>query len=159
MLKMKDLVCFLMSKRLKKQNKHQLAKKWNRKQRTYLERSKGQSDRLQVGPSSQHNCLPLSQSLVAVEPQGHKHLAYIINVACTHTEVVQKGRNYRDRRHTIWSHLQGLEENNRAILTSSPQRCSLTERALGRGWVYSVGVIVGYLVHGYHLVLTGLCCG
>lgn len=42
-------------------------------------------------PFSQHSLLPVSQSLVAMEPQGHKHLVYIINVARTHAEVVQKG--------------------------------------------------------------------
>lgn len=69
---------------------------------------------------------------MAMEPQGHKHLAYIINVACTHADVVQKGRNNRDRRRTIWSHLHGLEENNQAILTSSCQRCSVPQQALGQ---------------------------
>lgn len=69
----------------------------------------------------------LSQSLVPAEPRGRKHLAYIINVAWTHAEVVQKGRNNRDRRCTIWSHLQGLEEHNHAILAPSCQRCSVPE--------------------------------
>lgn len=51
-----------------------------------------------------------SQSSVAVEPLGRRHLAYMTNVACAQAAVVQKGRNNWDRRRTVWSQLPGLEE-------------------------------------------------
>lgn len=101
---------------------------------------------LQVGPSTQHDSLPLS--LVALEPPGHKHLAHLINSSCIHTEVVQKGRNNRDRRHTIWSHHQGLEANNHAILTSSCQRCSVPHRALGVQCCWNDGGLITRISSG-----------